>query len=216
MEASEVDVVEGIDKKYVDDALRVTYDAFAKKFRIGFRDADDFLRLFRDSIDTASCFSAVVESQCVGVLTFQVSGRDFFRLRPAAMFTRFSPLRAACMLFNLMLLAEEPKPDEFVVASLAVAPSCRGMGVGTTLMLKAEERAHAMGKRTLSLGVIAENEGAIRLYERLGYATTKTWRGFFVRLVSGSTEVRRMEKPMVASPSPDTTSPRRDNDQSCA
>lgn len=216
METPEVKIAEGIDEEYVDDALRVTYDAFAKKFRIGFGNAGDFLKLFRDSIDSASCFSAVVGGQCVGVLAFQVSGREFYRLRPIAMFTRFSPLRAVRMLFNLMLLAEEPKLDEFVVASLAVAPSCRGMGVGTALMLKAEERAQAMSKRTLSLGVIVENEGAIRLYERLGYATSRTWRGFFVRLVSGSTEVRRMEKPVVASPCPDTTGPRRDDAQSPA
>ncbi len=215
MESPEVEIAEGIDERYVDDALRVTYDAFAEKFRFGFRNADDFLRLFRDSIDTASCISAVVGNQCVGVLTIQVSGREFFRLRPAAMFTRFSPLRAACMLFNLMLLAEEPKPDEFIVASLAVAPSCRGMGVGTALMLKAEKCAHAMGKQMLSLGVIAENEGAIRLYERLGYATTRTWRGFFVQFVTGSTEVRRMVKP-VAAPCPGTTGPRRDDAQSPA
>ena len=53
-----------------------------------------------------------------------------------------------------------------------------------------------MGKRTISLGVIGGNEGAIRLYERLGYRTTRTWRGFLVRLASGSAEVRRMEKPV--------------------
>ena len=203
METADVKVVAGIDEIHVDDALRVTYDAFAKKFRLGFRDAGDFLRLFRDSIDTASCFSAIVGSQCVGVLAFQADGGEFYHLSPAAMFTRFSPLRAACMLFNLMLLADEPKTDEFFVDSLAVAPSCRGMGVGTSLMQKAEEHAHALGKRTMSLGVIAENEGAIRLYERLGYTTTRAWRGFFVRLASGSTEVRRMEKPLVASESPD-------------
>ena len=70
------------------------------------------------------------------------------------------------------------------------------MGIGTALMLKAEKQADSMGKLTMSLGVIAENEGAIRLYERLGYNTTRTWRGFLVRLAAKSVEVRRMEKPI--------------------
>ncbi|MDE2840705.1 MAG: GNAT family N-acetyltransferase, partial [Chloroflexota bacterium] len=110
------------------------------------------------------------------------------------------PWRAMRMLLNLMLLADEPKPDDFVVDSLAVAESCRGMGVGTALLQQAEERARAMGKRTMSLGVIAENDGAIRLYERQGYDTTRKWHGFFVRLAFGSAEVLRMEKPLVADP----------------
>ena len=196
MPAVEVEVVEGIDEKYVDDALRVAYEAFAEKFRIGFRDADDLIRLFRDSVDTTICLSAVVDGRLAGVLAIQTAGREFYHLSPAAVFTRFSPLRAVRILFNLLLLADGAGPDELIVDSLAVDPSSRGMGIGTAPMRKAEQTAIAMGKRTMSLGVIGENEGAIRLYERLGYRTTRTWRGFLVRLASGSAEVRRMEKPV--------------------
>ncbi len=180
----------------MDDALRVAYDAFAKKFRIGFRNADDLVRLFRGSVDTTSCISAMVDGRLSGILTFQTAGQEFYRLNPAAVFTRFSPLRAGRVLFNLALLAEGAGPDEFIVDSLAVDRSARGMGIGTALMRKAERQARSMGKRSMSLGVIGENAGAIRLYERLGYRTTRTWRGFFVRLAAGSSEVRRMEKPL--------------------
>ena len=102
------------------------------------------------------------------------------------------------MLFNLILLDIEDAvaPDELHIDVLAVVPSSRGMGIGTALMLKAEEKAESTDKRTMSLGVIAENEGAIRLYERLGYTTTRTWRGFLVRLAARSEEVWRMEKPV--------------------
>ena len=68
-------VAEGIDEKYVDDALRVAYYAFAKKFRFGFRSADDLIRLFRDSVDTTSCFSSTVDGKFSGILTFQTVGR---------------------------------------------------------------------------------------------------------------------------------------------
>ena len=198
MTTTDVLIVEGIDREYVDDALRITYDAFAKKFRIGFRNADDFIRLFRDSVDARNCFSAIIDGELSGILAFQTAGREFYRLNPMVAFTKFSPLRAGLVIFNLILLAIEDAvgADEFHVDILAVVPSSRGLGVGTALMLKAEERAESTGKHTMSLGVIAENEGAIRLYERLGYRTTRTWRGFLVRLASNSTEVRRMEKPI--------------------
>ena len=194
--AAEIKVVEGIDGMHVDAALRVAHEAFAEKFRIGFRDADDLVRLFRDSVDPSSCISATVDGQFAGFLAFQTSGREFYHLNPMAAFTRFSPLRAVRVRINLVLLADRVRPDEFIVDSLAVDRSARGMGIGTALMRRAEEKARSAGKRTMSLGVVGENDGAIRLYERLGYRTTRSWRGFLIRLASGSEEVRRMEKPI--------------------
>lgn len=198
MTTTDVQIVEGIDREYVDDALRLTFDAFTKKFRIGFRNADDFVRLFRDSVDPKNCLFATVEGEFFGVLAFKTTGREFYRLNFKTPFEKFSPFRAALMLFNLILLDIDNAVgvDEFHIDVLAVVPSSRGMGIGTALILKAEEKAESEGKRTMSLGVIAENEGAIRLYERLGYKTTRTWRGFPVRLAAKSEEVRRMEKPV--------------------
>ena len=198
MTATEVQIVEGVDREYVDDALRITFDAFAKKFRIGFRDADDFVRLFRDSVDPENCLFAIVDGKLLGVLAFQTTGHEFYQLNLKTPFEKFSPFRAGLMLFNLILLDLEDavQGDDFHIDVLAVVPSSQGMGIGTALMLKAEKKADSMGKLTMSLGVIAENEGAIRLYERLGYNTTRTWRGFLVRLAAKSVEVRRMEKPI--------------------
>ena len=196
MTTAEVQIVEGVAGEYVDDALCITYDAFAKKFRIGFRNADDFVRLFRDSVDPENCLFAIVDGELSGVLAFQMTGHEFYQLNLRTAFEKFSPFRAGLVIFNLILLAFEDAvgADEFHIDLVAVGPSSRGMGIGTALMLKAEEKAESTGKHTMSLGVIAENEGAIRLYERLGYRTTRTWRGFLVRLASNSTEVRRMEK----------------------
>ena len=209
---AELKVVEGVDEEHVEAALRLGYRAFAKKFRHGFRDGDDLVRLFRDSVDRRRCFTATVDGKLCGVLTFQTAGQEFYHLNLVSAFTRFLPWRAVRMLFNLMLLADDGAgPDEFVVDSLAVDPSYRGMGVGTALMRRAEEKARSMGKHKMSLGVIGENEGAIRLYERLGYETTKTLRGFLVRLAAGSAEVRRMEM-QVAGTQPDPDDPRRQHE----
>ena len=196
MTTAEVQIVEGVDREYVDDALCITYDAFAKKFRIGFRNADDFIRLFRDSVDPENCLFAIVDGELSGVLAFQMTGHEFYQLNLRTAFEKFSPFRAGLVIFNLILLAFEDAvgADEFHIDLVAVVPSSRGLGVGTALMLRAEENAESTGKRTMSLGVIAENEGAIRLYGRLGYRTTRTWRGFLVRLAARSEEVRRMEK----------------------
>ena len=181
--------------------MRIVHEAFARKLRRGFRDADDLVRLFHDSVERTACHSAVVDGRCLGLLTFAVTGRQFYRLRAAALFGRFSPWRALCMLFNGLLLRYTPAPDEYYVESISVAPAARGSGLGAALMRRAEERAVALGKRRMSLDVIGENEGAIRLYERLGYRITRTQRGFPVRLATGSEIVHRMEKPLASGPS---------------
>ena len=201
---SDVRIREGVPQDYVNDALRLSYDAFAKKFRLGFRDADDLIRLFGDSVDATSCLSATVDGRFAGILTIRSGSREFYRLSLVALFSRFTPVRALRMLGNLLLLSEGVRPDEFIVETLAVDPEFRGLGVGTALMHEAEAKARTLGKRTMSLGVITENKGAIRLYQRLGYTTTRTWDGFLVRFVSGSAAVHRMEKPLgsVRSPLP--------------
>jgi aminoglycoside 6'-N-acetyltransferase len=52
---------------------------------------------------------------------------------------------------------------------LAVAPGWRGRGVGTALMRAAEDWARAQGAERMVLDLDVHNEGAQRLYERLGY-----------------------------------------------
>lgn len=53
--------------------------------------------------------------------------------------------------------------------SIAVAASERGGGIGESLLIAGERAAKARGSRSLRLEVRADNAGAHRLYERLGY-----------------------------------------------
>lgn len=199
MQARDIRIVESIAEEHIRDALQVAYDAFSKKFRIGFRNAEDLIRLFHDSLDLTRCYSADVEGHLLGLLAFKTDSRDFFLLNPVAVFARFSPWQAIRILFNLLLLAGRgAKSDEFVVDVVAVSEASRGLGLGTALMERAEERAREMGRRRMTLQVIGENAGAIRLYERLGYRTVRTQGGFLVRLAAKATEVRTMEKRLSA------------------
>jgi aminoglycoside 6'-N-acetyltransferase len=52
---------------------------------------------------------------------------------------------------------------------LAVAPEWRGRGVGTALLLAAEEWAKTQGAERMTLDLDVNNAGAQRLYERVGY-----------------------------------------------
>jgi aminoglycoside 6'-N-acetyltransferase len=54
---------------------------------------------------------------------------------------------------------------------VAVAEGWRGHGVGTALLQAAETWARERGAERMSLELDAENTGALRLYERMGYVT---------------------------------------------
>ncbi len=53
---------------------------------------------------------------------------------------------------------------------LAVDPTARRHGVGSTLMRAAEETLRARGCPKINLQVIPNNDGVVAFYERLGYA----------------------------------------------
>jgi len=61
--------------------------------------------------------------------------------------------------------------EEYYIEHLAVLPEKRGQGIGKQLIEFAENQARAKGLKRVTLSVEVENEGARRLYERLGFQT---------------------------------------------
>lgn len=64
---------------------------------------------------------------------------------------------------------EQCVPGSFYINMLATYPDYRNKAVGTTLMTVAEKLAADAACTLLSVEVFEQNEGAVRLYRRLGY-----------------------------------------------
>lgn len=64
---------------------------------------------------------------------------------------------------------KEARDDEYYLDSVAVANTHQGQGIGKKLMQAFVEAGHAKGYSKLSLLVDVENEGAHRLYTKMGY-----------------------------------------------
>jgi ribosomal protein S18 acetylase RimI-like enzyme len=60
------------------------------------------------------------------------------------------------------------------IQNIGVVPSHRGFGLGTCLIEQALVGFRGHGLRRVFLEVTAENSGAVRLYQRLGFRRTKT------------------------------------------
>lgn len=63
--------------------------------------------------------------------------------------------------------------------SIATHVEARGKGVGSALMEAAEQAARRRRCGALRLEVRTDNEGAIRLYERLGYRRIGRYEGYY-------------------------------------
>jgi ribosomal protein S18 acetylase RimI-like enzyme len=73
------------------------------------------------------------------------------------------------------VLVTSISPSAAHIAQLAVAPACRGRGVGTHLVHEAALRAATAGKRELTLLVGESNATARRLYAAMGFTQKATF-----------------------------------------
>ncbi len=64
---------------------------------------------------------------------------------------------------------EKQSVETWYINALAVFPGHRGSGTGTQLLTGAEQLAKQNGYKAVSIQVYGQNDGAVRLYQRLGY-----------------------------------------------
>jgi ribosomal-protein-alanine N-acetyltransferase len=69
--------------------------------------------------------------------------------------------------------------DEIHINNLAMRPQFRAQGLGTALLHHVLAEARLLGARRATLEVRASNEGARRLYERLGFYVAGTRRHYY-------------------------------------
>ncbi|MGC8873130.1 MAG: GNAT family N-acetyltransferase [Chloroflexia bacterium] len=117
----------------------------------------------------------------------------------AVLFEELGLLGGLRALFYLSLLDQPCRSSEAYVSDVAVAPGARGRGIGTCMLQKAEEIARSWGKRALVLDVSARNEGAIRLYRRLGYRLERRRTAWLAGLLLGEARWLRLRKELPAT-----------------
>ena len=69
----------------------------------------------------------------------------------------------------------EAHDDEYYIDTICVSKSARGKGIGTQLLMFAEQQARNLGYKKLSLNVELGKVQARKLYERQGFVVTEPW-----------------------------------------
>ena len=70
--------------------------------------------------------------------------------------------------------------DGAEIQSLAVAPKCRGQGIGTYLLMMLIDAVKRRGLKTIILEVRPSNTAAIKLYENFGFQVVDRLKNFYL------------------------------------
>ena len=73
-------------------------------------------------------------------------------------------------LLRALSIVGRAEDDEYYISNVAVYPEFRGANLGANLLLRVEEEAKRYGAEKIVLDVKADNQGAIKLYNRLSYS----------------------------------------------
>jgi ribosomal-protein-alanine N-acetyltransferase len=71
--------------------------------------------------------------------------------------------------------------DDAEILNIATVPSARGRGLARALLAEGERLCRDAGARRMFLEVAVDNDPALRLYERAGYARVGERRAYYKR-----------------------------------
>jgi ribosomal protein S18 acetylase RimI-like enzyme len=125
---------------------------------------------FRDEID-ADVFSCLGELDGCQRLMQEISLKDGFLPEATWLATYSSGGETECCGTIQGIRATH---KHGAIQNVGITPSHRGRGVGTALILAALAGFQQVGLSRVYLEVTAQNDGAVRLYKRLGFRRTKT------------------------------------------
>ncbi len=120
--------------------------------------------------------------------------------RPTATFVAYSD--AGQLLGTYLIKPNQPGLGSHVCnCGYVVAPEAQGQGVASALCEHSQQQALAMGFRAMQFNlVVATNERAVRLWQRLGFAVVGTLPGAFRHQQLGLVDALVMFKTLAQSP----------------
>jgi ribosomal protein S18 acetylase RimI-like enzyme len=171
------------------------YDAaFGPKLAAAIPDADRRVKLLEEAFDPSHSFVAIAGREVLGVAGFKTRrGSLTSGIGPELLHARLGALGAIRAIVILALFQRGLRPGELLMDGIAVSPRARGGGIGTKLLEALKQCAAEEGYRTIRLDVIDTNDGARRLYERLGFVPTKTSHFRYLRWLLGFSAATTLE-----------------------
>ncbi len=192
----------GIRTEHKEDAARLYAIVFQTKYLKILGNPEEVTQLLKDGINTQRGISAISEeNELLGISGFKFDKTSLTNIKSKTLFKKYGILKGVFKLVILAILFYR-KPDkgkQLLMDGIAVKEGCRGRGIGKQLFLELEKFAIDKNLSSIKLDVIDENPNAKRLYEKIGFVSTKYQKlpNFIYKLIGVSgvtTMVKELKK----------------------
>lgn len=188
-----VSVVRGIPPGQYSAALHLFWNAFSRKLRFTLGTENRALRFIERCIDPKQTVCAIDSAgQLVGFAAIKSSDCSFINPTISTFFNEYGITSGFFRALIMSQLDYKPAVNELMIECICVNECYRGMGVGKTLLSHIKYLAVQLDKNII-LDVIAENNGARRLYERTGFYEVGRKKLFFSAPLFGFRQAIRMQ-----------------------
>jgi ribosomal protein S18 acetylase RimI-like enzyme len=187
----------------LDTVAAILVEGFRAKFETAFRDHVDRAEIIiartlalEEPRGLPGLFVAELEGQVVGTIALRRRGQPEPPFPPSMgiFFEELGLWGGLRAIFFMSLLDQSFKWDEVYLSDVAVSAQFRRRGIGQAMIEYADKVTRRWNKRALVLHVSAENEGAIRLYRRLGYSEDRRQHSLLTKWLLGIGKWVRMRK----------------------
>lgn len=190
-----IEIVQLLPNSLRSQAAKLLYESFYIKMRVLIKEKDKALRIIRTAINYESGFYVILDNKLVGIAGIQSKGNKYFNVKISDLLKEFSFFIALSKFIRFKLESVSfPKEDELEIVALSIQKDMRGKNIGTSIINEIIKYAKEKNFNILSLTVVDTNEGAKRLYERIGFKIEKIVKYGFITRSAGFEAVIYMHK----------------------
>lgn len=169
-----------VNKHDLNKVSELIYDTDVEMFNFFFKNKEDAIKRIKKLVKVGNnslghertCVATEDNNQILGILIYS-KGKEISRKQDYRVFFKaLNPWDALkFVLFDMIdgLILSDLDENDYYLASVAVNNQFRDKGIGTFILENAKKLAKEEGCRRVVLDVDLENQGALRLYERLGF-----------------------------------------------
>ena len=162
-------IVRGIPPELLSPALSLFWKAFSRKLRFTLGSEEKAIRFFERCVVSEQAICVIDSAgQLAGFAALKSDGHSFVNPTLATFRDEYGMLGGVIRALIMSQLDSKPTANDIMIESICVNESVRGMGIGQMLLSYIKDLACKQGKNVI-LDVIADNTGARRLYERIGF-----------------------------------------------
>ena len=187
-------IVRGFDEAEREPLARLYWDAFGGKLGRVLGPRDKALAFVAGGLSPSHAIVAREAGEPVGIAGYRDRDGALVDIAPGPMRGVYGLGGALGRSALLALRHRDTDNRRFLVDGLAVAEGVRGQGIGSRLIEALAEVARERGHPAIRLDVAEGNDGAARLYARLGFRAVEEQGGGVLDRLAGGRAVTVMER----------------------